>query len=193
MRARFLIFGTIALAPLLLAPDARAQQYTFKYYGVDQGLNNLAVRALFQDRQGFLWLSTEGGVFRYDGERFQSYGQAEGLPPSNGAVFGEAPDGSLLAGGNFGLYRQRADRFERVDMPGARTVSWGAAIQASVDGRTYIATEAGLPAMTLERGTHRLLLDRVRPPAHRGASAAYGILVEKDTLSGGVAATNFAR
>ncbi|MGD1070956.1 MAG: diguanylate cyclase [Bryobacteraceae bacterium] len=182
MLKRFLMYATIAWAPLIFPPEVGAQQYTFKYYGVDQGLTNLGVRALFQDRRGFLWLSSEGGIFRYDGQRFQAYGQAEGLPPSNGAVFGEAPDGSLLVGGGFGLYRHHANRFERVAMPGAATVSWGAAIQSDGDGRTYIATEAGLMVMTEEPGTNRLPLALVRQPTHRGAPAAYGILVEKDTL-----------
>jgi len=37
---------------------AAGQQFSFRYYGVDQGLTDLAVMSLFQDRQGFLWLST---------------------------------------------------------------------------------------------------------------------------------------
>ena len=59
------------LALLACATTARAQQYSFKYYGVDQGLTDLAVRSLFQDSKGFLWLSTENGIFRYDGTHFK--------------------------------------------------------------------------------------------------------------------------
>ena len=182
MRMRFLISATIALVPLMFPPKVGAQQYSFKYYGVDQGLTNLGVRALYQDRRGFLWLSSEGGIFRYDGQRFQPFGQTEGLPASNGAVFGEAPDGGLLAGGSFGLYREAGNRFERVAMPGAETISWGAAIQSDANGRTYIATEAGLMVMTREPATNRLLLNTMRQPAHSGGPAAYGILVEKNRL-----------
>ena len=29
--------------------------------------------------EGALWVGTEGGIFRYDGQRFQGYGMAAGL------------------------------------------------------------------------------------------------------------------
>jgi len=101
------------LALVACAATAGAQQYSFQYYGVDQGLTNLAVRSLFQDTKGFLWLSTENGIFRYDGAHFQSYGEKDGIPASNAAVFGEAPDGSLLVGSNLGLYRLTANQFRQ--------------------------------------------------------------------------------
>jgi len=55
------------LAWLPLALPVRAQQYSFRYYGTDEGLTSVAVKALFQDRTGFLWVGTENGLFRYDG------------------------------------------------------------------------------------------------------------------------------
>src|SRR5579862_230495 len=81
-----------------LAGMARAQQYSFRYYGTEEGLTNLAVKVLFQDRTGFLWAGTESGVFRFDGQRFQRNGPAEGLPREAVVSLGEASDGSLLAG-----------------------------------------------------------------------------------------------
>ena len=157
---------------------AEAQQYSFQYYGVDQGLTDLAVRSLFQDARGFLWLGTENGIFRYDGTRFQACSQSEGMPASNAAMFGEAPDGTLLVGGSFGLYRQVSDRFESVNMPGAKEVMWGDGIQSDGKGRTWIATNGGLMSMTREAGVDRLRL--VAAPQHTGASGAYGILVERN-------------
>src|SRR5580658_5297107 len=119
MRTRPKLCAVTALACLACA-IAPAQQYSFQYYGVDQGLTDLAVRSLFQDSWGFIWLSTENGIFRYDGARFEQVGQAQGMPPSNAAMFGEAPDGRVLAGGSFGLYMQAGNRFEAVPMPGAK-------------------------------------------------------------------------
>ena len=86
------------LACLAFAAPVRAQQYSFRYYGIEEGLTNLAVKVLFQDRTGFLWAGTENGLFRFDGQRFQRYGPAEGLPHEVVLSLGEAPDGSLLAG-----------------------------------------------------------------------------------------------
>src|SRR5665213_748807 len=70
----------ILLACLTLAAPVQAQQYSFRYYGAEDGLTNAAVKVLFQDRTGFLWAGTENGVFRYDGQRFKRYGPVEGLP-----------------------------------------------------------------------------------------------------------------
>jgi ligand-binding sensor domain-containing protein len=74
----FLRFAAV-LACLALPAPALAQQYSFRYYGAEDGLTNAAVKVLFQDRTGFLWAGTENGVFRYDGQRFQRYGPLEGF------------------------------------------------------------------------------------------------------------------
>jgi diguanylate cyclase (GGDEF)-like protein len=170
------------LAFCACASTAPAQQYSFQYYGVDQGLTDLAVRSLFQDAKGFLWLSTENGIFRYDGAHFRSFGTNEGIPTTNAAVFGEAPDGSLLAGGSFGLYRLTADQFKQVPMPGAAKVSFGAGVQSDGKGRSYIATDGGLVAMTWDAGASRLELTLLPSPPHLGNSGAYGVFAEDNRV-----------
>ena len=69
----------VALATVVLLPPLLvAQRYSFRHYGHEQGLKNLAVECLLQDRQGFLWVGTQDGLFRYDGSRFVEYNRAEG-------------------------------------------------------------------------------------------------------------------
>src|SRR5450631_1485054 len=93
------------LAFMLLASGALyAQEYSFRSFGVTEGLNNLGVLQIYQDRAGFLWVSTENGIYRFDGDRFEAFGLAQGIPASSATAFGEAPDGSLLVGGAIGLY-----------------------------------------------------------------------------------------
>ena len=173
---RFRVSAYIAGLALACAATGLAQQYSFQYYGVDQGLTDLAVRALYQDSRGFLWLATENGVFRYDGERFQPFGPDDGLPASNAAVFGEAPDGSLLVGGKFGLYRKAGTdkRFAQIPMPGATRVMWGAGIQTDGRGTTYVATDAGLMLMTRTPGTTQLRLRLPDASVHRSLRTAPG-------------------
>jgi diguanylate cyclase (GGDEF)-like protein len=120
-----------------------AQEYSFRSLGNAEGLDNLEVDKIFQDRIGFLWVSTENGLYRYDGERFEAFGPAQGLPFANGAALGDAPDGSLLAGGEFGLFRLRDNGFERVPGPFKR-VSWRQGIQSDGRGHTYLAADSGL-------------------------------------------------
>ena len=93
---------SVGLAVLTIGSVALcAQDFSFRSFGVTDGLTNLVVRRIFQDRVGFLWVSTENGIFRYDGDRFEAFGAAQGIPSNSGAALGDAPDGSLLAGGNF--------------------------------------------------------------------------------------------
>ena len=129
---------------LVLASPVTAQQYSFRYYGAEEGLTSVSVKVLFQDRTGFLWAGTENGLFRYDGQRFQRYGSTEGLPKDIVLSVGEAPDGSVLAGYWEGLFEQKGQRFEKVPLPGARGVDGFNSILFDGIGRTFIATERGL-------------------------------------------------
>ena len=166
-------FALVALTCRLLS----GQEYHFQYFGTAEGLTNLAVRQIYQDRAGFLWVSTENGIFRYDGERFEEFGPAQGIPPSSGAAFGDAPDGSLLVGGDFGLYHQSGNRFEQIPLTGA-TVSWAEGIQSDGKGHTFVGTDAGLMELSLAPGRNPFEVQRLpRVPGTSGPEA-YGIAVD---------------
>src|SRR6202034_4243888 len=128
---------------LLTSAFLSAQEYNFRTFGVTEGLNNLAVRQIFQDRVGFIWVSTENGIFRYDGERFEAFGPEQGIPSTSGAAFGDAPDGSLLVGGDFGLYQLSGKRFLKLPGP-FKTLSWAQGIQSDGKGLTFLGTDSGL-------------------------------------------------
>src|SRR5580692_9679596 len=98
---RFLF--AVLLAALGLPVQLAGQRYNFKFYGEEEGLQNLAVQVVLQDRAGFLWVGTQNGLFRYDGSRFTSFGKAEGLPPGRIDSLHEAVDGTLWVGTDFGL------------------------------------------------------------------------------------------
>ena len=127
-----------------IAAPVGAQQDSFRYYGSEEGLTSVAVKVLFQDRTGFLWVGAENGLFRYDGQRFQRYGSAEGLPSDIVLSVGEAPDGGILAGYRVGLFEEKGQRFVKVPLPGANGVDGFNSILFDGKGRTFIATERGL-------------------------------------------------
>jgi ligand-binding sensor domain-containing protein len=176
----FLRLATI-LACLTLAAPLKAQQYSFRYYGAEDGLTNAAVKALFQDRTGFLWAGTENGVFRYDGQRFQRYGPAEGLPHDIPLSLGETPDGRVLVGYRSGLYQQEGDRFETVDLQGAGIDSYSA-IQFNGQGRTFIATDRGLIVATKPAGAIRLPFQSLTQPDGADGPATHGVFLEADDV-----------
>ena len=158
-----------------------AQEYNFRNFGVTEGLNNLAVRQIYQDRVGFIWVSTENGIFRYDGERFEAFGPEQGIPSTSGAAFGDAPDGSLLVGGDFGLYQLSGNRFEKLPVV-FKTVSWAQGIQSDGKGHTFIGTDSGLVELYSEPGQDGFAVRRFPQAPGTSGPGAYGVSVDGDIL-----------
>ena len=69
-------FGSVRVLACLLAfsAAAQAQQYVFRAFRQAEGLNNLGISSLETDRNGFLWMGTENGVYRFLGSGFERYG-----------------------------------------------------------------------------------------------------------------------
>ena len=53
-----------------LEPDAAPVQYTVTSWTDQDGLPSNQVRAMAQDRDGYLWLGTSAGLIRFDGVTF---------------------------------------------------------------------------------------------------------------------------
>ena len=120
-----------------------AQQYTFKDYV--EGLGNLSVNCLLQDRAGFLWIGTESGLYEYDGSRFWRFGLKDGLPNEFVRALASDRDGRLWVGTRDGLavgngqgsfatitYRQQSLR-----------VPYDSSLAPSPDGSLYALTQFG--------------------------------------------------
>lgn len=164
--ALFLV-ALLSLARLL----AGAQQYSFRYFGYQDGMTNLAVNSVYQDRVGFIWANTENGIYRYDGSGFEAFGQDKGVSPQNGVAFGEGPDGSLLAGAVSGLYHFSGGRFEKLALP-VHSVSATQGIQSDGQGHTYLATGDGLAELSARPGQAGFSYHLFpRPPGTSGAEA----------------------
>ena len=166
---------------LSLSRALSAQEYSFRTFANPDGLNNLAIRTIYQDRVGFLWVSTENGIYRYDGERFEAFGPTQGVPVNSGVAFGDAPDGSLLVGGAIGLYRLHGNRFEKV--AGAfKTINWAQGIQADGKGHTYLGTDVGLVILSPQAGQDSFSMQLVPQQEHVSGPEAYGILLDGQAL-----------
>lgn len=168
---------------LALCCGAHAQEYRFQYLGEEEGLSNLAVKNLYQDRLGFLWVSTEDGIFRYDGEHFQSFGEEDGIPASAGVAFVDAPDGDVLIGGRIGLYRFSRNHFEKIALPGNRTVVWTGGLRADGKGHIYVGTNnKGLLELTESLATRQFDIRLIPSPPSVTNSWTGGILVDGDSV-----------
>jgi signal transduction histidine kinase/ligand-binding sensor domain-containing protein/ActR/RegA family two-component response regulator len=122
------------------------QRYNFRFYGQDDGLQNLAVQVVLQDRAGFMWVGTQNGLFRYDGARFVPYGKDNGLPGSRIESLHESIDGTLWVGTPTGVVRRQGDRFVSAGGPTLGGVNGRQAIASDRQGTLYLATAGGLLA-----------------------------------------------
>lgn len=122
---------------------AYGQHWSFQSYGPDAGLTNPTVLALHQDRKGFLWVSTEGGLFRYDGDRFRVFEARQTGKGADITSLHTSPDGQLWAGSAAGLFRWSSDHF--IAVPGTANLELeGAQAIASDDKELYLASNSGL-------------------------------------------------
>jgi signal transduction histidine kinase/ligand-binding sensor domain-containing protein len=83
-------------------------QYAVHHWSLEDGLPDNHIRAMRQDREGYLWLGTaKSGIVRYDGTRFRPW-LAERIVESEIPIrsFCETKDGSLWVGTDgLGLWR----------------------------------------------------------------------------------------
>ena len=118
-----------------------AQQYTFRQYGPSDGLTNLGVNCLLQDRTGYLWVGTDNGLFRYDGSTFQAFGHAEGIADTEIRNLAESPEGVLWVVTQGGVARRVGGKFESVSA-GAKGLFLAIAFDSQ--GRLYLEHSSGI-------------------------------------------------
>src|ERR1035438_7893016 len=136
---------------LLLACSApsHAAHYSFKHYLQDSGLTNLAVNTINQDRNGFLWVATDNGLFRYNGRRFRRFGREEGLPQDDVTALTVSAAGTVWAGTPVGIAYLSGSRFHPVLFNAALdSVSQGRLVAAE-ENAAYASTGHGLMKLTL--------------------------------------------
>ncbi|MBN8729571.1 MAG: hypothetical protein J0L64_03455 [Acidobacteria bacterium] len=149
------VMGAYVGLLLLGAGEVCAQRYPVQYYGQAEGLKNLSVQDIVQDHEGFLWLGTENGVFRFDGSRFREYGLAEGLPSNTVFQLCVAPDGRLWAATPGGLAYLNRERFQAVALPEGMDVEQGRVMSCPSASRVNVATKRGLVELVGTGGAFR--------------------------------------
>lgn len=58
----------------------QAQDLQYINYNSSNGLSSSEVYDVIQDDWGYIWISSDHGLNRFDGNKFEHYGLAEGLP-----------------------------------------------------------------------------------------------------------------
>ncbi len=160
-RMRRAAAGAVILA-LCAAISAAAQSYSFKTYGQDYGLKNVALNSITEDTEGYVWVGTQSGLYRYDGRSFQQVGSLKTLDSLDVQAVAAAPDGSVWVGTNAGLALARADRVEAIRTSVPLEIASDSGLAVDRAGRLYAASTAGLLRLERDRagGFHEKWISR---------------------------------
>ena len=159
-RPRLLAIAALAaalVAPALLAvvspvpaPPSPATpflgRFTFRTYAQEEGLTDLSVECVLQDRLGYLWAGTDDGLFRFDGRQFTKFSREQGLPRTRIYQLFETSDGRFYAATAAGLTRFTSGRFVVIDEQsglGPFAISHEG-LAADAAGTVYVGTDRGL-------------------------------------------------
>lgn len=131
-----------------LDPDKPFEQYVVNRWTIQDGLPQISVNAIAQDRDGYLWVGTQGGLARFDGVRFTTF-TPESTPELPGIwVRSLLVDraGRLWIGTYKGLTQFDDGRFTRFLLPGMdeRQGLDVYALAQDAQGQVWCATSAGL-------------------------------------------------
>ncbi len=77
----WLLFASLAVA----APTNLQPQMLFEHYTTEHGLSQVSINDIVEDKHGFMWVSTQSGLNRFDGYHFRNYKSEKGISslPSN--------------------------------------------------------------------------------------------------------------
>lgn len=108
---------------------AHSQQTHFIKYSTQDGLAQSQVRAIAQDRSGYLWLGTLNGLSRFDGFSFKNYSTKDGLPSNqiNSLYQGST---ALWIGTTGAICKKQGSDFHSFDFPDSLQLS---RIQCMID------------------------------------------------------------
>lgn len=165
----YLFFSTFKFVAL-----AQSSNFSVEHLTIDQGLPQNEVTSIIQDKKGFIWFGTRGGLARFDGHNIKVFqyqpGKQDGLSNNSVETLFESSDGKIWIGTKSGglscfdpyyetFKTYQFDAKDSTSISGNRVVS----ISETSDGSIWAGTwEDGLNWFDKKAGKFRRLL-----PGHR--------------------------
>ncbi len=135
-----------------LEPATPLAEYARQAWVMENGLPQDTVQALAQTQDGFVWIGTEAGLARFDGNNFAVWDRnsTPALPSGDVRCLLATADGALWAGTADGLMRRKQDAWTRF---GAEQGLPAGPVRALVEagGTLWVWTDMGLARLDGER------------------------------------------
>lgn len=121
----------------------RYQHGTFRQFTALDGLTDNVVRAIFEDRNGLLWVGTDRGLFQLHGERLLRVDGTKRIPELNVHAIAQDRDGAIWVGGSL-LLRIIAGQAKIYDISHLRQAQRIKSILQTQDGTIWVGAVSGL-------------------------------------------------
>jgi diguanylate cyclase (GGDEF)-like protein len=148
------LLGAWASRVQALDPSFGLTQYGFRSWTVEQGLPQNQVKAVLQTRDGHLWLGTQIGLVRFDGEHFVLFDSrtSPAFRETDVLALCEDREGNLWIGTRGGgVLRHRDGGFVRFDTTSGLPNNIVRAIYQDRTGRLWVGTESGVVRLEGDR------------------------------------------
>ena len=124
-------------------------------FGIKQGLTNAFIRAIVQDQAGSIWIGTDEGLYRSQGDRFERIDNTPQFSPMTVHAILLAHDGSVWVGGSR-LVRWNHGSVEEWQWSGKTAQTAIKSMLERADGTLELGCANGLYRLTAkDRATHR--------------------------------------
>ena len=133
----------LASSGLAAEPQAPGK-FLFRTYGPEQGLVQLALSTLVQDADGFIWIASENGLIRYDGNTFRRWMETDGLPSATILNLEAMPGGGLWVSTRKGVVRFQDGKVTPLLLNGSNLIVRNALMHLGTDGTLWLLREDGL-------------------------------------------------
>lgn len=181
----------LPLAALSAAAPAYLEEASFRRLALPDDVPAHITSALAQDRDGFLWIGTQGGLVRYDGYEARVFRAQPNDPRSLGGSYVRAllatTDGRLWVGtfsGGLSVYDPAHETFTRYvqRQPGSAVGLSHDRVEGLAEDRegfVWVATNAGLDRLDPRTGQATSFLHSDADPASLADERVRGLLVDR--------------
>jgi signal transduction histidine kinase/ligand-binding sensor domain-containing protein/DNA-binding response OmpR family regulator/HPt (histidine-containing phosphotransfer) domain-containing protein len=182
------LLAALASGARAVTPVPAVRPVYFEHLTMREGLSESSVQGILQDSQGYVWLSTESGLNRYDGYSVRIYHRERGNPgalPSDSiwSIAEDADHDLWLAtiGGGLVRWHRASDRFEQFAHDERRGDSLSSddvrTLLIDADGRIWVGTlGGGLDLFDPRTGKARHYRHREDDPKSLASDRVYALL-----------------
>ncbi len=148
---RILCVLLVCLSAYLFAVGTEAKEFTSEYkqviYNQDNGLGSMEVNCIYQTRSGYIWIGTDGGLYRYNGNEFKLFNlwnADKGDVYYINSLFQDSMGSLWVATNNYGLFRIHGNEIKHFTDEYYNGVKSINDICEGADGEIYVATAYGV-------------------------------------------------